>query len=235
MSRTIAGNGAGSTPSAQPAIEPDVEADDVMASGSEHRREHGADVAVVSGEKNAHRASFEQPLTSSSVRCWCSDFARLTANSIPSGCTLGRPRARWYDDPMRRSVILGAARTPFGKFGGGSLRRCTAVDLGGHAIRTALERSGIPIEDVEYVIMGQVLQAGVGQIPSRQAQIAAGLPREVGSETINKVCASGLRAVAVADQMIRVRRCRCGCRRWHGVDVERTLPPSEGTLRLPAR
>jgi acetyl-CoA C-acetyltransferase len=103
---------------------------------------------------------------------------------------------------MARSVILGAARTPFGKLGGG-LARIPAVELGGRAIRAALDRSGVPDTDVEYVVMGQVLQAGVGQIPSRQAQIAAGLAKEIGSETINKVCASGLRAVTLADQMIR--------------------------------
>jgi acetyl-CoA C-acetyltransferase len=103
---------------------------------------------------------------------------------------------------MIRSVILGAARTPFGKFGGG-LSKTPAVRLGGHVIRAAVDRAGIPGADVEYVIMGQVLQAGVGQIPSRQAQIAAGLSSEIGSETINKVCASGMRAVTLADQMIR--------------------------------
>ena len=103
---------------------------------------------------------------------------------------------------MARSVILGAARTPFGKLGGG-LARIPAVELGGRAIRAALDRSCVPDTDVEYVIMGQVLQAGAGQIPSRQAQIAAGLAKEIGSETINKVCASGLRAVTLADQMIR--------------------------------
>jgi len=103
---------------------------------------------------------------------------------------------------VARTVILSAARTPFGKLGGG-LARFSSVELGGAAIRAALDRSGVPDTDVEYVIMGQVLQAGVGQIPSRQAQIAAGLPKEIGSETINKVCASGLRAVALADQLIR--------------------------------
>ena len=103
---------------------------------------------------------------------------------------------------MSRSVILGAARTPFGKFAGG-LSRIPAVELGGRAIREGLDRSGVPDTDVEYVIMGQVLQAGAGQIPSRQAQIAAGLAKEIGSETINKVCASGMRAVTLADQMIR--------------------------------
>jgi acetyl-CoA C-acetyltransferase len=104
---------------------------------------------------------------------------------------------------VSRSVIVSAARTPFGKFAG-ALARFSAIDLGARAIRAALERSGVPDEDVDYVVMGQVLQAGVGQIPSRQAQIAAGLRREIPSETINKVCASGMRAVTIADQMIRV-------------------------------
>jgi acetyl-CoA C-acetyltransferase len=103
---------------------------------------------------------------------------------------------------MARSVILGAARTPFGKLGGG-LSKTPAVELGGRAIRAAIERSGVPDGDIEYVVMGQVLQAGAGQIPSRQAQIDAGLAKEIGSDTINKVCASGLRAVTIADQMIR--------------------------------
>ena len=103
---------------------------------------------------------------------------------------------------MEASVILGAARTPFGKLGGG-LARVQAVELGALAIRSALDRSGVADGDVDYVIMGQVLQAGAGQIPSRQAQIGAGLSREIGSETVNKVCASGMRAVALADQMIR--------------------------------
>ena len=99
-------------------------------------------------------------------------------------------------------MILGAARTPFGKFAG-ALARFSAVELGARAIRAALERSGVPDQDVDYVVFGQVLQAGVGQIPSRQAQIAAGLSEEIASETINKVCASGMRAVTIADQMIR--------------------------------
>ena len=103
---------------------------------------------------------------------------------------------------MPASVILGAARTPFGKFSGG-LARFAAVELGARAMRAALERSAVPDADVGYVVMGQVIQAGAGQIPSRQAQIAAGLPREISSETLNKVCASGMRAVTVADQMIR--------------------------------
>jgi acetyl-CoA C-acetyltransferase len=103
---------------------------------------------------------------------------------------------------MARAVILSAVRTPFGKLGGGLARR-TAPELGAIVIRAALDRSGVADSDVEYVVMGEVLQAGVGQIPSRQAAIGAGLAKEIGSDTINKVCASGMRAVSIADQMIR--------------------------------
>src|SRR5919108_1023535 len=103
---------------------------------------------------------------------------------------------------MPRTVILGAARTPVGKLGGG-LSSLHPTDLGGIAIKAALERAGVEPEQVQHVVMGQVLQAGVGQIPSRQAQIAAGIPKEVSSETINKVCASGVRAAALLDSAIR--------------------------------
>ncbi|MDX6657740.1 MAG: acetyl-CoA C-acetyltransferase [Solirubrobacteraceae bacterium] len=103
--------------------------------------------------------------------------------------------------PMK-TVILGSARTPIGKLGGG-LSTLKATELGGVAISAALERSGVDPEQVDHVVMGQVLQAGQGQIPSRQAQIAAGIPKEVSSETVNKVCASGLRATAILDQAIR--------------------------------
>jgi len=101
-----------------------------------------------------------------------------------------------------RTVIAGAARTPFGKFGG-SLKALSAVDLGAVAIKAALERSGVSPEQVDEVIMGMVVQAGAGQVPSRQAARKAGLPWNVASETINKVCASGMRAVTMADQIIR--------------------------------
>lgn len=100
------------------------------------------------------------------------------------------------------TVVLGGARTPFGKFGG-ALKEISAVELGGIAIRGALERAGIPGEAVEEVIMGMVLQGGAGQIPSRQAARHAGLPWDVQTETINKVCASGLRSATLADQVIR--------------------------------
>src|SRR5213594_3218655 len=103
---------------------------------------------------------------------------------------------------MSRSVIVSAVRTPFGKLGG-SLAYHEATELGAIAIRAALERIGLDPHEVEYVIMGQVLQGGVGQAPARQASIGAGLPIEVGSDTINKVCASSIRAVEIADQMIR--------------------------------
>ena len=100
------------------------------------------------------------------------------------------------------SVIIAGARTAIGKFGGG-LSTVPAVELGGIAIRNAVERAGIAPEDVDYVIMGQVLQAGAGQITARQAAIQGGIPQEVPAITINKVCLSGLNAIALADQMIR--------------------------------
>jgi acetyl-CoA C-acetyltransferase len=103
---------------------------------------------------------------------------------------------------MPKTVILGSARTPIGKMGGG-LSTLQATELGAIAIEAALERSGVEPEQVEHVVMGQVLQAGQGQIPSRQAQIKAGIPKEVSSETINKVCASGIRATVILDQAIR--------------------------------
>src|SRR2546421_6791241 len=103
---------------------------------------------------------------------------------------------------MPKTVILSAARTPVGKLGGG-LKSVDATDLGGTAIAAALERAEVKPEQVEHVVMGQVIQAGQGQIPSRQAQIKAGIPKDVSSETINKVCASGIRATGMLDQAIR--------------------------------
>jgi acetyl-CoA C-acetyltransferase len=103
---------------------------------------------------------------------------------------------------VSRSVIVSAVRTPFGKLGG-SLADKQATELGSIVIRAALDRVGLENDEVEYVIMGQVLQGGAGQAPSRQASIGAGLPIEIGSDTINKVCASSIRAVEIADSMIR--------------------------------
>ena len=106
---------------------------------------------------------------------------------------------------MPAAVIVSAVRTPFGRLGGGLADR-SSVELGGIAIRAALERAGVAAEDVGYVAMGQVLQAGVGQAPARQAAIAAGIPKEVPADTINKVCASSIRAVEVAELMIAAGR-----------------------------
>jgi acetyl-CoA C-acetyltransferase len=103
---------------------------------------------------------------------------------------------------VSRSVIVSAVRTPFGRLGGG-LARYPATELGAIAIRAALERVGLEGDEVEYVIMGQVLQGGAGQAPARQAAIGAGLPIEVPSDTVNKVCASSIRAIEIADSMIR--------------------------------
>src|SRR5450756_2880131 len=100
------------------------------------------------------------------------------------------------------SVIVAGARTPFGKFGG-AFKEVPATSLGAHAIRAALSRAGVKGGDVDYVIMGQVLQAGAGQITARQAAIEAGIPQEVPAITINKVCLSGINAIALADQLIR--------------------------------
>jgi acetyl-CoA C-acetyltransferase len=103
---------------------------------------------------------------------------------------------------VARSVIVAAVRTPFGRLGGG-LAGFAATELGAQAIRAALERAGLEAREVEYVIMGQVLQGGAGQAPARQAAVAAGIPIEVPADTVNKVCASSIRAVEIADSMIR--------------------------------
>ena len=103
---------------------------------------------------------------------------------------------------MREAVIVGGARTPIGRLLG-SLSGFSGAQLGGLAIKAALERAGVPAGTVEYVIMGQVLQAGEGQIPARQAAVAAGIPMTVPALSVNKVCLSGLDAIALAAQLIR--------------------------------
>src|SRR5918993_3837223 len=105
-----------------------------------------------------------------------------------------------------KSVIVGGARTPIGKLLG-AFKGLAATDLGGFAIAGALERSGLAPDHVDYVILGQVLQAGAGQIPARQAAVKAGIPMSVPAITVNKVCLSGLAAVAYADQLIRAGEC----------------------------
>src|SRR4029077_15445952 len=103
---------------------------------------------------------------------------------------------------MSRSVIVSAVRTPFGKLGGG-LAGYEATELGSIAIRAALERIGVEAHEPQYAIMGQVLQGGAGQAPARQASVGAGLADETPAEQINKVCASSIRAIEIADSMIR--------------------------------
>jgi acetyl-CoA C-acetyltransferase len=107
-----------------------------------------------------------------------------------------------YAGAVARSVVVSAVRTPFGRLGGG-LAHVTATELGGIAVRAALERARLEPGEVEYAVMGQVLQAGVGQAPARQAAVAGGIPKEVPADTINKVCASSIRAIEIADLMIR--------------------------------
>src|SRR5437764_3765338 len=102
---------------------------------------------------------------------------------------------------MPGSVIVAGARTPIGKLAGG-LAGFSAMELGGFAIKAALERAGVKPDEVDYVYMGQVLLAGAGQIPARQAAVKAGIPMTVPASTINKVCLSGLNALMLADQLI---------------------------------
>src|ERR1051326_9126423 len=105
-------------------------------------------------------------------------------------------------DPSREPVIVSAARTPIGKFLGG-LAPLSAPELGAIAIRAALERSKVPADQIEEVIMGNVIQGGVGQAPARQAAIKSGVPATVSALTVNKVCGSGLKAVMLAAQSIK--------------------------------
>src|SRR5690606_33628774 len=107
---------------------------------------------------------------------------------------------------MTGSVIVSGARTPMGRLLG-SLKDLSATQLGSIAIRAALERGGVPADRVQSVIMGHVLQAGAGQIPARQAAHGAGIPMTVPALTVNKVCLSGLTAIALADQLIRAGEC----------------------------
>ncbi len=103
---------------------------------------------------------------------------------------------------MERTVILGAARTPFGKFGG-ALSPLSTPELGGAAIREAIERSGVEDWEIDHSVFGIVVQAGIGQIPSRQANFHAGLPFDLTTETLNQVCASGIRSATLSETMIR--------------------------------
>ena len=133
---------------------------------------------------------------------------------------------------MPGSYIVAGARTPIGKMSG-ALASLSAADLGGAAIAAALERAGVAPDEVDHVIMGQVLMAGQGQVPSRQAAVKAGIPMSVPSVNVNKVCLSGLNTIYLADQMIAAGRGRHRRRRRHGVDdrTRRTSPtaPAAGS------
>src|SRR5207249_1514331 len=117
------------------------------------------------------------------------------------GRRLRREESSTWRRTMPGSVILAGARTPIGKLSG-ALAGFSAADLGGFAVKAALERAGVAPEEVDYVFMGQVLQAGQGQITARQAAVRAGIPMSVPATTVNKVCLSGLNAIYLADQMI---------------------------------
>jgi acetyl-CoA C-acetyltransferase len=122
----------------------------------------------------------------------------MQAISQPRSCT-GPAR---YPAAVPHTVILSAARTPFGRLGG-ALSSRTAVQLGVVAASAAFQRAGVEPSEIDYAVIGQVVQAGAGHIPSRQVTLGAGVPDEIGSDTVNKVCASGMRAVALADLMVR--------------------------------
>ena len=134
---------------------------------------------------------------------------------------------------MTNEVILaGAVRTPIGTFGG-SFAETPATELGAVAVREALKRAGVKPEEVDEVIMGNVLSAGLGMNPARQAAIAAGIPDSVPATAINKVCGSGLKAVALATQAIILGDADVVVAGGYGGHVERALPAAEGPLRLP--
>ncbi len=132
------------------------------------------------------------------------------------------------------ALIVAGARTPIGKLSG-AFATLSAADLGAVAIGAALERAGVAPDEVDHVIMGQVLMAGQGQVPSRQAAVKAGIPMSVPAVNVNKVCLSGLNAIYLANQMIAAGDADDRGGRRHGVDDQRALPRRRGAGRLPLR
>ena len=128
------------------------------------------------------------------------------------------------------SYIVAAVRTPIGSLSG-SLSSVPAPELGAACIRAVLERAGAAAEDVDEVIMGNVVSGGVGQNPARQAAIAAGVPTSVGATTVSKVCGSGLKAVMLADQAIRLGDAQSVLWRWDGKHELGALPAAKGATR----
>ena len=171
-----------------------------------------------------------ETVSSTTSRRSCGSSSAFARGSSPASTSRARRFAarQPHRDRLRRPHALRQARRR-------PRAASEATELGAIAIRAALERAGVEPQEPHYVIMGQVLQAGAGQAPARQAAVGAGLPKETPADTINKVCASSIRAVEIADSMIRagdVERRRHG---RDGVDVERAVPAEEGALRLPAR
>ena len=128
---------------------------------------------------------------------------------------------------IREAVIISAVSTPVGKFLG-SLKEFKATELGAIVVRESVKRAGVAPEDVDEVIMGCVIQAGLGQNPARQAALRGGLPPAVSAVTVNKVCGSGLESRDDGGAGNSTRRHRYRCGRRHGVDVERALPDPQG-------
>src|SRR3954451_16915864 len=160
-----------------------------------------ASPASSSAPSGAPSRSCATPSSSKTPTAIVSAWVVAGASVVAEAC-IGRSGYVTSLRHMPKTVILGAARTPIGKLGGG-LSTIDATELGATAISAALERAGVAPDEVQHVIMGQVLQAAQGQIPSRQAQIKGGIPKEVSSETVNKVCASGLRSAGMIDQYVR--------------------------------
>ena len=131
---------------------------------------------------------------------------------------------------MKETVIISACRTAIGKFQG-SLTPFSAVDLGAFAVREAVQRAGIDPALVDEIIMGNVVSAGLGQNPARQAGLKGGLSNRVAAMTINKVCGSGLKAVALAAQAHSNRQCRNRGGGWHGIDDQLPVPAAPGPRR----
>src|SRR2546426_3462762 len=133
---------------------------------------------------------------------------------------------------MAGSVIIAGARTPIGKLSG-ALAGFSAAELGGFAIKAALERAGLTPEQIDYVFMGQVLQAGTGQITARQAAVNAGIPMTVPATTVNKVCLSGLNTIYLADQMIQSGDAEIVVAGGTGAMTPSPHPPPRAPARAP--
>ena len=189
-----------------------------------------AAVAIAVARPPPRRAWPRPTSTTRSSRCTRPCGARSTRASRSSPSDRPVPRRKI----MPGSVIVGGARTPIGKLSG-ALKGFTAMDLGGFAIKRRWSGSGISGDQVDYVIMGHVIQAGAGQITARQAAVKGGIPMSVPALTVNKVCLSGLNAIAMADQLIGAGEFDVVVAGRHGVDDQRPVPAARRPRRLPLR